>query len=91
MMIVGDLNFHLENEAYTSLLSVQGLINHLTFPIHEWGGLLDPVLSGLPGTSVHCQQLKPVGSSDHYAVLTQVKLSVARKDAVPCTNWLWES
>ncbi len=43
VMIVGDLNFHLENEAYTSLLSVQGLVNHVTFPTHERGGLLDPV------------------------------------------------
>ncbi len=31
-----------------------------------------------------------MGSSDHYAVLTQVELSAAREDAVPRTISLWE-
>ena len=90
VMVVGDLNFHLEQEAFDNLLTVQGLINHVTFPTHERGGILDPVLSDLPDTSIQCQQLGPVGSSDHYTVLAQVKLQTAREEAVSRTIWLWE-
>ena len=89
VMVVGDLNSHLEREAYEDLLSVQGLANHVNFPTHERGGLLDPVLSDLPETSIHCQQLGPVGSSDHYAVLARVELHTTREDAAPRTIWLW--
>ncbi|XP_050698030.1 uncharacterized protein LOC126985992 [Eriocheir sinensis] len=90
VMVVGDLNFHLEQGAFDNLLTVQGLVNHVTFPTHERGGLLDPVLSDLPEASLRCQQLGPVGSSDHYAVLARVELTTEREDAVPRTIWLWE-
>ncbi|XP_045130533.1 uncharacterized protein LOC123515742 [Portunus trituberculatus] len=89
VMVVGDLNCHLEQNAYDDLLEVQGLTNHVTFPTHVRGGMLDPVLSDLPETSVRCQQLGPVGSSDHYAVLARVELNATREDAVPRTIWLW--
>ena len=45
VLLVGNLNFHLEQEIFNNLLTVQGLINHVTFPTHERRGLLDPVLS----------------------------------------------
>ena len=45
-------------------LQQPGLVNHLTFPTHEWGGSLDSVLSDLPETSILSQPLGPVGSSD---------------------------
>ena len=90
VMVVGDLNFHLEQEAFDNLLAVQGLANHVTFPTHERGGMLDPVLSDLPETSIQCKQLGPVGSSDHYTVLAQVELNTAREVAVSRTIWLWE-
>ena len=57
VMILGDLNYHLEQEAFNSLLTVQGLANHVTFPTHERGGSLDPVLTDLPDSSILCQQL----------------------------------
>ncbi|MPC67993.1 hypothetical protein E2C01_062182 [Portunus trituberculatus] len=57
VMILGDLNHHLEQDAFTSLLTVQGLANHMTFPTHERGGSLDPVLTDLPDSSILCQQL----------------------------------
>ena len=38
IMIVGDLNFHLEQDALNSLLPVQGLENHVSIPTHERGG-----------------------------------------------------
>ena len=69
-MIVGTLNAHMEHNAYNNLLAVQGLTNHVTFPTHEQGGLLDPVITDLPEASICCQQLSPVGSSDHYAILS---------------------
>ena len=72
VMVVGDLNFHLEQEVFNSLLTVQSLINHVTFPTHERGGSLYPVLSDLPETSIVCQLLGPVSTSDHYAVLAQI-------------------
>ena len=90
VIIVGDLNFHLERQAYENLVTVQGLVNHVKFPTHERGGLLDPVLSDLPQANVRCQQLDKVGSSDHHVVLTQVQLTVAREAAFPRSIWLWE-
>ena len=90
ILIVGDLNFHLEQQAYENLVSVQGLVNHVTFPTHERGGLLDPVLSDLPEANIRCQQLDKVGSSDHHAVLTHIHLPAAREGAVPRTIWMWD-
>ena len=90
VLIVGDINFHLEQQAFDNLVAVQGLVNHVTFPTHEGGGLLDPVLSDLPEDNVSCWQLDRVGSSDHHAVLTHIRLNAAREEAVPRTIWLWE-
>ena len=90
ILIVGDLNFHVEQQAYNNLLSVQGLVNHVTFPTHERGGLLDPVLTDIPEANIKCQQLDQVGSSDHHAVLTLIDLDTARESAVPRTIWLWD-
>ena len=90
VMILGDLNYHLEQDAFNSLLTVQGLANHVTFPTHERGGSLDPVLTDLPDSSILCQQLGMVGTSDHHAVLTRVKLNAAREAAAPRSIWLWE-
>ena len=60
VMVVGNLNFHLEQEAFNNLLMVQGLVNHVTFPTHEREGLLDPILSDLPETNI---VLQPLGAS----------------------------
>ncbi|MPC42443.1 hypothetical protein E2C01_036064 [Portunus trituberculatus] len=85
VMVVRDFNCYLEQSVYDDLLEVQDLTNHVTFPTHVRGRMLDPVLSD----SVRCQQLGPVGSSDHYAVLARVKLNAMREDAAPRTIWLW--
>ncbi|XP_063879419.1 uncharacterized protein LOC135110721 [Scylla paramamosain] len=90
VMILGDLNFHLQQDAFNSLLMVQGLTNHVSFPTHERGGSLDPVLADLPDSSIVCHQLGTVGISDHHAVLASVKLDIAREAAAPRTIWLWE-
>lgn len=54
VMIVRGLNFHMEKDAFNNLLAVQGLTNHVTFPTHEQGGLLDPVVTDLPEASISC-------------------------------------
>ena len=76
VMVVGHLNHHLEQGAYENLLTVQGLTDHVTFPLQERGGTLDTVLSDLQDT-LRCHHLGLVCSSDHHAVLTQVDLGVA--------------
>lgn len=48
VMIVGDPNSHMEQDVYNNLLAVEGLTNHITFPTHERGGLLDPILTDVP-------------------------------------------
>ena len=90
VMVVGDLNFHLEQEAFNNVLMVHGLVNHVIFPTHEQKESLDPVLSDLPETSILCQPLEPVSSSVHYAVLTQVQLNMVREDTAQRTIWLWD-
>ncbi|MPC15976.1 hypothetical protein E2C01_008781 [Portunus trituberculatus] len=90
ILIVGDLNFHLERQARNNLVTVLGFTNHVTFHTHERGGLLDPVLSDIPEERISCQQLGKVGSSDHHAVLAKIHLHVAREKAAPRTIWLWE-
>ena len=47
VIVVGNLNHHLEQSAYENFLTVQGLTDHVTFPMHERGGTLDPVISDL--------------------------------------------
>ncbi|KAK8384200.1 hypothetical protein O3P69_009145 [Scylla paramamosain] len=68
------------HDAYENLLTVQGLKDHVTFPTHERGGTLDPVISDLEEDTLSCRQLGLVGSSDHHAVLTQVDMGVARDE-----------
>lgn len=85
VMIVGHLNFHLEPIAFDNLITVQGLANQVTFPMHEQGGLLDPVLSDLHDANT---LLGPMGSSHHFNVLLQVKINAVRAGAALHTVWL---
>ena len=64
--------------AFNSFMAVQRLENHLSFPTHERGGSLDPVLTHIPHSNILCQQLGMVGTLDHHAVLTGIKLDIAR-------------
>ena len=89
-VIVGDLNQHLVNRAFTELTVVHGLTNHVTFPTHTRGASLDPVLTDLPGDTVQCHQLNRVGSSDHNAVLCELGLNPACEEGTQRTIWLWE-
>ncbi len=89
-VVLGDLNQHLVNRAFTELAVVHGLTNHVHFATHMRGASLDPVLSDLPGDSVLCTQLHRVGSSDHNAVLCVLGLNPACEDSSQREIWLWE-
>ena len=90
VLIVGDLNHHHEEAAYGNLLTVQGLTDLVTFPTHERGGTLDPVITDLREGTATCHQLEPVGSSDHHAILTRVDVGIARDEASSRTIWQWD-
>ncbi|KAK4290453.1 hypothetical protein Pmani_036646 [Petrolisthes manimaculis] len=90
VLIVGDLNHHMEGAAYENLLTVQGLTDYVTFPTHERGGTLDPAITDLGEDTVTCHQLGQVGSSDHHAILIKTEVGVAREEAVSRTIWLWD-
>ena len=64
------------------MLTVFGLTNHVDFPTHIHGSSLDPVITDLPESLVACRPLGAVGSSDHFAILTTVKVAADRDDAV---------
>ena len=89
-IIVGDLNQHLVQVAFDELLTVHGLMNHVDFPTHISGSSLDPVISDLRPDIVSSSQMRTVGSSDHFAVYTQVKTAVEREEGTTRTNWLWD-
>lgn len=88
-IILGDMNQHLVARTYDELLSDYGLTNHVDFPTHISGSSLDPVLTDLPASVVTCRSTGSVGSSDHFAVLTTIKLAVDRDEGVSRSNWLW--
>ncbi|KAG0717932.1 hypothetical protein GWK47_053432 [Chionoecetes opilio] len=90
LIIVGDLNQYLVQRQFDELLTVFGLTNHVDFPTHISGSSLDPVITDLPCSIVTCRPLATVGSSDHLAVLTKIKLAIDRDEAVTRTNWLWD-
>ena len=90
LVIVGDLNQHLVQRQFDELLTVFGLTNHVDFPTHISGSSLDPVITDLPNSMVTCRPLATVGSSDHLAVLTKIKLAIDRDEGVTRTNWLWD-
>lgn len=88
--MVGNLNNHLVQEAYETLLVIQELTDQVTLPTHVRGGTLDPVISELQEDTLQYHQLGLVGSSDHHALLTQVYMGVARDKASFRTVCFWD-
>ena len=89
VLIVGDLNQHLVQRAFDDMMAVHGLSNYVDFPTHKRGGSLDPVVTDLPDSEVTCRPLDRVGSSDHYAVLTNVNLNAATDEGTERKTWIW--
>ena len=71
------------------MLTVFGLTNHVDFPTHISGSSLDPVITDLPSSMVTCRPLTTIGSSDHSAVLTKIKLAIDSDEGASRTNWLF--
>ncbi len=61
-----------------------------TFPLHQRGGFLDPLLTDMLQDSFQCRPLDRVGSSDHHAVLATVSLAPARDEDHQRVHWLWD-
>ena len=51
---------------------------------------MDPVLSDLSENFISCVSLRSVGSSDHYATLTNISIENIRETPVFKTIWLWD-
>ena len=61
VMIVGDLNFYMEQDTYSNFLVELCPTNHVIFSTNEPEGLLDPVITTeLCEISIRCQQLRPL-------------------------------
>ena len=90
-IIVGDLNQHLVPRSFDDLLNLHGLNNHVDFPTHISGSSLDPVITDLHERDVMCCSKGTVGSSDHFAVFSQLNMKALREEAITRTIWHWDS
>ena len=89
VLLVGDVNIRLDRPTdadaaqFTELLAAHGLINHVTSPTHDLGGMLDVVVSrvDLPPLLV---DVHDVGLSDHR--LLQWSAQLMRPAAVYTTT-----
>lgn len=88
--ILGDLNQPSVNRVFTELTVVHGITNPFIFPTHAQGGSVDPVLTDLPGDSVHCRRLDKIGISDHNAVLTEIGFNPTYEEIRQHVIWLWQ-
>ncbi|XP_045104363.1 uncharacterized protein LOC123499894 [Portunus trituberculatus] len=91
VVVLGDLNQHMVQEAFNTLLVVYNLHNHVTFPTHRSGSSLDPVVTDLPRHSIQCFPLDFVGTYDHVAVLTRIQFRKPSEESSTRTLWRWEA
>ena len=91
VVVLGDLNQHMVQHAFNTLLVVYNLHNHVTFPTHRSGSSLDPVATDLPRHSIQCFPLDFVGTSDHVAVLTKIQFRRPTEETTTRTLWRWEA
>ena len=85
VVILGDLNPRGIQRAFDSFLAVFDLTNHVTFPTHRSGSILDPVITDLPSHNVYCFPLGPVGTSDHEGILTRIDFRKPRDESTTRT------
>ena len=50
---------------------------------------MDPVITDL-SEAICCQQLGPMESSDHFAILSEFEVLSVREDAITRTIWFWD-
>ena len=90
LAIVGDMNQNLIMGPFEEFLSIFGLYNHVTFPTHDSGSSLDPVITDIPEALVHCCSLGNAGSSDHKVIHTTINICPQYDEPVTRTQWLWK-
>ena len=90
VIVVGDLNQHLVSTAFNDFLATHGLENHVTFATHISGSSLDPVITDFPVANVQCESVGSIGSSDHYAVLSTIRLQGMYDEGMSRPLWQWE-
>lgn len=89
VILLGDWNQHLVQNAFDTFLTVYELHNHVDFPTHDSGSSLDPVISDIPSLLLSCKRLSTVGTSDHNAVLTRFVIDVGEDKRKERTLWQW--
>ena len=90
VVIVGDLNPPGIRLHFDNTLNLLGLNNCVSFPTHRSGSSLDPFLTNIDPLHIFCRPLGYVGSSDHIAVLTDVKFRKPRPEKSQRILWKWK-
>ena len=78
LLVVGDINFHLDNpddcdtRRFTELLDCLDLQQHVTESTHDCGHLLDAVISRRSDDLVQTTSVYNAGVSDHYFVIFDI-------------------
>ena len=82
-IIIGDFNYpNICWETLTSNNVAEGFVNtvnekfltqHVDFPTHEAGNLLDLVLSNIPNRMVRVEERGKLGNSDHFMIFAEIE------------------
>ena len=90
LLIIGDLNPPTALAQYRELVTIFDLRNHVDFPTHDSGSMLDPILTDGPQRGITCEPLGNVGSSDHSAVLARIAFSKPANKPFTRRLWKWK-
>ena len=87
VVILGDLNPRAIEGHFLNFISSLNLENHVHFPTHIAGSMLDPVLTDLPPSAIKCSSLGKVGTSDHFAVLAEIRFKKPKPESYSRVLW----
>lgn len=91
VVVLRDLNHHVVQNAFITLLVLHNLHNHVTFPTHRSGSSLNPVMPDIPRHPIQCFPLNFIGISDHVSVLTKIQFRNPREENFTRSLWRWEA
>ena len=87
-------------EDVQTLVSVDGMEQHVNFPTHEYSGqlksCLDLVISNINSDHIHAQAEPPLGKSDHVVIRGSITLDATRENFKRAQNvrkksvWCWK-
>ena len=90
VIIIGDLNPRSVQGCFNEFLHSLNLTNHVKFPTHIAGSMLDPVISDITPSNISCSSLGKVGTSDHFGVLAEIKFHKPRPESFTRMLWKWD-